>query len=239
MASTVLTDAKIFLAGRDFSGQSNAVALEYSADMLDATTFGQDTRINTAGLKSAVGSCAGHWDATDDTSVDPVAFARLGTADQPLVIAEDGDVGDTAYMKRVALGEYTLGGQIGELLPFSLTFEGTDGQPLVRGKLFHNASATGNVTGTAINLGAITASQFVYAALHVFSGTGDLVVQVQSSADEAFTSPQVRIAFATVGTATPVATEWARLAGAITDPWWRITATNPATRNFAVAVGIQ
>lgn len=240
MASSVLNDAKIFLAGYDFSAQSNTVALAYAADMLDATTFGQTTRINTAGLKSAVGSAAGHWDATATTSVDPVSFARVGTADLPLAIAEDGDVGDTAYLKRVTLGQYSIGGQIGELLPYSVTFEGTDGQPLVRGALLHNASATGNVTGTAIELGAVGASGYLYAALHVFSGSGEFIVKVQSASDEVFTSPNDRITFSTVATGTAVASEWAtRVAGAITDTWWRVTATNPATRNFAVAVGIQ
>lgn len=240
MASTILTDAQIFLAGYNFSGQSNAVALDYSSDMLDATTFGNTTRINAGGLKSAVGSAAGNWDSADSTAVDPVTFARVGTADLPLVIAEDGDVSDIAFLKRVTVAEYTVGGQVGELLPFSLTFEGTDGQPLVRGKLFHNASATGNVTGTAIQLGAVSATQYLYAVLHVFSGSGSFDVLVQSASDEAFTTPTTRITFTNVATGTAVASQWAtRVAGAITDTWWRITATNPATRNFAVAVGIQ
>lgn len=240
MASTVLNDAQIFLAGHNFSGQSNAVAVEYAADAKDGTTFGNDTRINAAGLKSAVGNFSGFWDSSDTTAVDPVVFARIGTADLPLVIAQDGAVGDVAYLKRVMLGEYGMDGQIGELLPFSVTFEGTDGHPLVRGKLFHNASATGNVTGTAIQLGAVSSTQHVYAALHVFSGSGSFDVLVQSSADQAFTVPTTRITFTNVATGTAVASEWAtRVAGAITDQWWRITATNPATRNFAVAVGIR
>lgn len=240
MASTVLTDAQIFIAGHNFSGQSNAVALDYSADMLDATTFGQTTRINAGGLKSVVGNVAGNWDSSATTAVDPVSFARIATADVPVVIAEDGDVGDTAYLKRVVPSEYTVGDQIGELLPFSVGFEGSDSHPLVRGKLFHNGSATGNVTGTAIQLGAVTASQFLYAALHVMSGSGAFIVKVQSASDQAFTTPNDRITFSTVATGTAVASEWGtRVAGAITDTWWRITATNPATRDFTVAVGIQ
>lgn len=241
MASLVLRDAKILIAGHDFSGQMNAVALEYSADMLDETAFGATTRINKGGLKSVVGSAAGHWDSASTTAVDPVLFARIGTADVPVVISPDGgQASEVAYLLRAIHAEYSVGGAVGELLPFSVSMEGSGGQPLIRGTMMHNASATGNVTGTAYQLGAVSATQFLYAALHVFSGSGAFTVLVQSSADQAFTTPNTRITFATVATGTAVASEWAtRVAGSITDTWWRISATNPATRNFAVAVGIQ
>lgn len=241
MSSLVLTDARILIAGHDFSAQMNAVALDYSADMLDETTFGQTTRINKGGLKSVVGSVAGNWDSSSTTAVDPVLFARIGTADVPVVIAPTGGAaGGLAYLLRAIHSEYTVGAQVGALLPFSVSMEGSGGQPLIRGQVLHNASATGNVTGTAFQLGAVGATQFLYAALHVFSGTGSFIVKVQSSADQAFTTPNDRITFATVATGTPVASEWAtRVAGSISDTWWRVTATNPATRNFSVAVGIQ
>lgn len=241
MSSLALTDAKIFIAGHDLSGQMNAVALEYSADLRDETTFGATTRINKGTLKSVVGSAEGFWDSAATTSVDPVLFARVGTSDQPVVIVpQGGTVGNVSYLFRAIHTEYTVGGADGDLLPFSVAMEGNGGQPLVRGQLFHNASATGNVTGTAIQLGSVSATQFVYAALQVFSGSGTFIVKVQSASDEAFTSPNDRITFTTVATGTAVASEWAtRVAGSITDTWWRVTATNPATRNFAVAVGIQ
>ena len=241
MASQVLTDSKLFVAGYDLSGQMNALALDYSAEMLDATTFGNTTRINAGGIKSVAGSHQGLWDSSAATAPDPVLFSRVGTADVPVVIGpEGGDFGDLAYLFRAVHSEYTLGGAIGDLLPFSVLMAGSGGQPLIRGRLLHNGSASGTVTGTAYQLGAISATQFLYAALHVFSGTGSFVVKVQSAADEAFTSPTDQITFATVATGTAVAAEWAtRVAGAVTDTWWRVTATNPNTRNFAVAVGIQ
>lgn len=240
MSSLVLNDAKLFVAGHDLSGQMNALALEYGADMLDETTFGQTTRINKGGLRSVVGNHQGLWDAALTTSVDPVLFARIGTEDVPVVIAPAGAAGDVAYLFRAIHSEYAPGGAIGELLGFSVSMEGSGGQPLVRGKLLHNGSATGNVTGAAFQLGAVGAAQFLYAALHVMSGTGSFIVKVQSDDAEAFTTPTDRITFATVATGTPVAAEWAvRVAGSITDTWWRISATNPNTRNFAVAAGIQ
>lgn len=241
MSTLAFTDCKAFVAGHDFSGQSNAVALTYGAEMLDETTFGATTRINKGGLKSVVGSVEGFWDSASTIAVDPVYFARVGTADQPIVIVpESGTVGNVSYLFRAVHSEYTIGASVGDLLGFTVNMEGSGGQQLIRGKLLHNASATGNVTGTAVNLGAVGASQYLYAALHVFSGSGALAVTVQGAADSAFTTPNTLITFATVATGTAVASEWAvRVAGSITQTWWRITATNPATRNFAVAVGIQ
>lgn len=241
MASLLFNDAKIFIAGHDLSGQTSATALEYGADMLDNTTFGATTRINKGGIKSVVGSHQGFWDSADAYAVDPVLFARVGTADVPVVIGpEGGAVNALAYMMRAVHAEYTVGGQVDELLPFSVSMEGTGGQPLIRGRLLHNASATGNVTGTAVQLGAVTSTQYLYAALHVFSGSGAFTALVQSASDQAFTTPNTRITFSTVATGDVVASEWAtRVAGPVTDTWWRVTATNPATRNFAVAVGIQ
>lgn len=240
MSSLALTNVKLFAAGHDLSGQMNAVALQYGADMLDATTFGATSRINAAGLKSIVASHQGLWDATATTSVDPVLFNRIGTADVPVVISPDGgEVGEVAYLFRAIHAEYSPGGSVGELLSYSVSLEGTGGQPPVRGVMLHNGSATGDVTGTAVQAGAVGASSFLYAALHVMSGTGDFTVKVQSDNASNFPTPTDRITFTQVGTATAVASEWAtRVAGAITDDYWRIVATNPNTRNFAVAIGI-
>lgn len=241
MAAQALIDARIYIDGHDLSAQANAVALEYAADMKDATTFGQTTRIHTAGLKSVVASVAGHWDSSATTAVDPALFARLGTEDVPVVIAPAySAAGDIAFLFRAVHAEYSLDGQVGELFPFTANLEGTGGQPLVRGLFLHNGSATGNVTGTAIQLGSLSATQYLYAALHVMSGTGALIVKIQSAPASNFASPTDRFTFATVATGTPVASEWAaRVAGAITDTWWRVSVTNPNTRNFTVVAGIQ
>lgn len=238
MPSLVLTDAKLFIAGRDLSGQMNALALEYAADMLDATTFGVGTRVNAGGLKSVVANHQGLWDASTVNAPDPAIFDNIGVADVPVIIAPSPAVGDTAFLFNAVHREYVPGGSVGELFSFSVALEGASNQQLTRGALLHNGSATGNVTGTAVQLGAVSALQRARAVLQVMSGTGAFTVLVQSASDQAFTTPNTRITFATVLTGTPVASESASVAGAITDTWWRITATNPNTRNFAVAVGI-
>lgn len=241
MASTVLRDAKIYLGGYDFSAQMSAVALEHSAEMLDETTFGQVTRINKGGLQGIVGSCEGLWDSTEDVGVDPVQFARVGGAKLPVILSPDGgQVGERAYLFESVTSEYSPGGAVGELLRFSLSMEGGNGQPLVQGQIMQTGSESGDVTGTAFQLGAVSAAQHIYAALQVFSGDGDFTAKLQSDTEEAFgDDPTDRITFTEVDDLVAIASEWARLAGAITHTWWRVVATNPSTRNFVVAVGIK
>jgi hypothetical protein len=239
MSSLALTDAKIYVNGTDLSGQLNQVALEYAADTLDATTFGSTTRVNAGGLLAVNSAVEGLWDSSTAAAPDPIIFANVGTADLPVVIVPQGaTVGNIAYLFRAMRASYKPGGSVGELFKFSASMMGSGGQPLVRGKLFYSGSATGNTNGTAIQLGAVASGKYIYAAIHVFSGSGSFVAKVQSDDNSGFTSATDQITFATVATGTAVASEWKRLAGPITDDYWRITVTNPATRNFAIAIGI-
>lgn len=240
MSSLKFTDCKVYLAGYDLSGQLNQASLDYAAAVLDETTFGATTRTNKGGLLSANGAVEGLWDSSSATAPDPVIQARIGVSDLPTVMVPQGaTIGNIAYLFRTLGAKYSQGSPVGGLLKFSLALPGTGGQPLVRGKLLHCASASGNVTGTSVQLGAVSSTQFAYGALQVLSGSGSFVVKVQSASDQAFTSPTDRITFAAVATGTAISSEWSSFTGPTTDTWWRITATNPATRNFVVAVGIQ
>ena len=241
MPSLALNDVKLFAAGHDLSGAMNACALEYAADLLDETTFGQTTRINKGGIKSVVANHQGFWDAGIATAVDPSVFARVGLEDMPIIIGPEGGAFNAlAYLFRAIHAEYAIGaGVVGELLPFSVAMEGTGGQPLVRGRVMHNASATGDVTGTGLQLGPIGASQQLYATLQVFSGSGTFIALVQSAAAADFVGAITRFTFSTVATGTAVQSQWGQATLVTSHTWWRIIATNPATRNFVLAIGIQ
>lgn len=232
----VIIGREVFLAGYRLTSQLRSHAESFSTAELDATVYSDDaTMINEPGLKGYGISGEGFWDAT---GIDVPIEDRIRTRNvvHTLCLA-DGSVGSRAASLQAMIGEYEIGGSMGELFSVSYAL-GNMGSPL-RGQILHNASATGNVTGTAVQVGAVTATQSVYAAFHVFSGTGELVVKVQSASDEAFTSPNDRITFATVLTGTAQASEWSTAAGAITDTWWRVTATNPNTRDFAAVIGIH
>lgn len=235
MAVTLHAKQEILLAGTRFTAQTNAIAEAMSTAELDATVYGNDTVIHAPGLKGYGVSLNGFWNPAEDKVIDDnwrgrnIPFSLLVT---------NGLAGTPARSFKSMWAKYELGGKIGELVKASLDMGAMDAP--VYGSVLHNASATGNVTGTAFELGAIEATESLYGILHVFSGTGSFVVKIQSASDEAFTSPNDRITFATIATGTPTGSEWAKLGpGAITDTWWRAVATNPNTRDFAVIAAIQ
>lgn len=244
MASSVLTDCKLYVASFDMSGDMNALALTNSADMLDGTTFGATTRINKAGLKSIVAQHEGLWDSDGTDEPDDVFFSRIGTADVPVTICPvAGADGEVAYLFRAVHSNYTPGAAVGELYAFSVNMEGSDGAPLVRGMVLQPASAkTATSTGTARELGAVSATQRLYGSLHVIAASGTnptLDVVVASDTAEAFPSTATQLTFAQK---TAIGSDWQTAAGAITDTWYRVSytigGTNPSF-TFVVAVGIK
>lgn len=127
MSVIVLKNAKILLGGLDVSGQSNRVALEYSAEALDATVFGASTRTMKGGLKVARATGAGFWEA-GTTGVDELLFAGVGTDDVvltlfPEAIVEGSTSTGAGFAFKVTQSQYTLGGAVGDLLPFDFAVE--------------------------------------------------------------------------------------------------------------------
>lgn len=244
MASSALIDCKLYVASFDLSGDMNALSLTYAAEMRDGTAFGNTTRINKAGLKSIVAQHEGLWDSDGTDEPDDVFFSRIGTANVPVTISpQTGADGEVAYMFRAAHSEYAPGASVGELFAFSVSMEGDDGAPLVRGMILQPATAkTATGTGTARQLGAVSATQKLYGALHVIAASGTaptLDVVVASDNAVGFPSPASQLTFAQ---RTAIGSEWKTASGAITDDWFRVSftigGTNPSF-TFVVAVGIR
>jgi hypothetical protein len=223
-----LTDARLWMDAWNLSGDLNKIALQYGAELQDATTFLNAARARRAGLKDVALALEGFWNGGVD-QVDEVLFNRIGVADVPVtVVPSAGAVGDIGFSFRAALGQYAPGASVGEMFKFSVDAEGS-ADLLFRGHLLHNGSQSGNGNGTAVNEGAVGASQKLYAVLHVLdvTGGGTWTIKVQSDDAQGFASAIDRITFAAV---TAKGSQWATpLAGAISDTWWRV--------NFAVAGG--
>lgn len=242
MATQVLTDPKLYVGEYDLSGDLNAVALNYAAEMLDATAFGQTTRIHKGGLKTVGLSGEGFWSGGSDL-VDDALFAKIGVADVPVTVVPAGEtVANPCYLFRCIHGSYAPGADIGEMLRFSVSAEGSGGVGAVRGQVLHVGSETATGAGTKVQVGAVTAGQTLYAALHVLTVSGTsptLDVVLQSDADASAGGETGRITFAQ---ATGITSEWASVAGAITDTYWRasftIGGTDTPTFEFILAVGI-
>lgn len=241
MSSFVLNDCTVWLAGHDFTTDSNSLSLAVEVDEQENTTFGNGGwRSRIGGLRSASVSLEGFWQA-GDASIDDATFSTLGTRNEVATFTPDGDVGSVAYTMQATKFSYEMLGSVGEVTPFSLEASSSEGSSgLVRGLL---AAAKGNVSatgafGSPVNLGAGAAGQYLYLAFHVFSAGTTISVKVESDDAEAFTDP-TDVASATVGPITTAGGMWMTRvdASSITDTWFRVNAT-ACTGTFSVAAAL-
>lgn len=238
MATFVLTNPKCWLHGYELQGVLSTLALRSGAELKDATAFGDATRTRKGGLHTVEAQLEGYY---EPAAIDAQLFSRVGSVDVPFTAAPEnaGTAGVRAFAMLAALGEYRLGGELGEMTPLSLPLQ--SGGPLVRGLIVHNAARTSTAAGTAYQLGQVAAGQKLYAALHVTaaSAADTLDVIVESDDAEGMASPSSRAAFTQ---ATAITAEWKEVAGAITDDWWRVSWTIAGTSpsfSFAVFLGIK
>lgn len=233
MASQVLTNTKVWVDDLDVSGQLNAIAVEYGVEALDDTVFGDGTRSNTGGLKTTTMSHEGYWAA----GTDEKAFSKIGGSTVVTIAGAGSAVGDSAYLAETLTTTYSPSAAVGELLGFSLEMEAAG--PLIRGALLANQTATGSANGTPVQLGATTAAQSLYGALHVTSlATGAvLTVKIQSDSASGFASPTDKITFTAASGVTTA--ELKSAAGANADTYYRASWTlTGGSGSFIVSAGI-
>lgn len=244
MSIDILRDCKLWLDRFALHGDMNALGITLASDLQNNTTFGMTTRSRAGGLKTVVARHEGFWNGGTD-QVDEVLFNRLGLADVPMTIApQTGAEGEVAFSFKSTESEYAPGGAIGEMHRFSVGGESSSG-PLVHGVILRNVSlaAAATVNGSAFLIGAASATQRLYAAVHVLSltGGGTLDVKIQSDDAVGMASPTDRITFAQVS-AGANRSQWAELAGPVTDTYYRVVTTLAGaapTADVIVVFGIQ
>lgn len=246
MGTFAANNITTWFSGYDMTGDLNSTALAMSYDALEDTAFGDQARSRVAGLEDCQLSEAGFWQSgAAGAAIDPVAFAALGGASRSVSNSVDGLDSSVAYFYRAKSFNYQMFGKIGELVPFSLTAQSARGTGLaavaaVRGRVMKGkgtASATG-VSGTAFQLGAVTSGQFLYAAFHEFAVGTTITAVLESAPDNTFGSATTRMTF---GPITTVGDTWGtRVAGAITDPWYRLRVTAvTGSHTIACVAGIK
>jgi hypothetical protein len=243
MAIFTATDARIYLAQFSLGAFSRSVELTHKAAALDATTFGNTTKVHLAGLKEINLSFSGYQDyalLAPDAAFD----SKFAIVDAPVTLSPDGgEVGETAYFFKALHAEYTpMSATIGEMAPFSASASASSGK-LVRGVIAATGSKTSTAAGTSQTLGAVSATQSIYAAMHILSVTGTnptLDMIVQSDADDNWgAGATTRVTFTQ---ATAAGSQFLSAAGPVTDTYWRVSwtigGTATPTFNIVVAIGI-
>lgn len=244
MARFVLTNVRAFAGGADLTSASNQIEISSEVEDKDVTNYGSAGFTEVlGGLGSAEISGEGQWEAGDSGMIDDATWADLGGRGPWTIGPVGASVGDLAYFTYALRTSYQLGGQVGDVAPW--TASAMSSWPLVRGQIAHppGTARTASGTGTGLELGAVTAGRRLYASVHVLSVAGTstptITARVESDVDNTFSSPVTQLTFTA---ATAQGGEILRTDGtAITDTWWRVAWTISGTDPnflFAAALGI-
>ena len=221
MATFVQTNVGLLYGGYDLSSTVfNAIGLSMGSDAVDDTVYGDTFVSNTPGLSSVTLEGEGYWSSTEDAAL----FSSLGTDDTVVTVTPvDQAAGSPALFCKLTASEYNpITGSIGEMAAFKLTGEGR-GEKAVSGEILVVPATYTSSSESATNasIGAVSATQSVYSALHVTAASGTLDVIVESAPSN-WSGESTRITHTQFGA---IGAEMKSTAGAITDAYWRVKYT--------------
>lgn len=125
MATVVYKSAKILVEGNDISAELNELNTTYGVEVLDVTTFGQDTRVHKGGLSMATIDGAGYTDYA--LLAANLLYTLLASDDAIVAVWPNGITEGSAtgfMMKSVESDIDVLAGPVGSLLAIKFSFEG-------------------------------------------------------------------------------------------------------------------
>ena len=234
------TNCGIYLDGYDLSGDFNALSIVTELDAHDVTTWRDsevvEAKIMEPGLPKSSVEFGGYW-RSDTAGPDKILRDRFAVKDGVLLVVTGLATaeGASAYLLSASQGRYAATPEVEKVIEYHGSFFGTANRPGMGGSLLHpKASRASSGTSTPLNLGAIGSSGALHGVLQVFSGTGTLDATIQSDALVGFGSPADILAFTQ---ATGLTAQYATLAGAVADPWWRVAYTITGGP-FVFAVGM-
>lgn len=242
MAVVAFTDGRVYAGGVNLSGHANQVTLDLSATELDRSSVSSTWDQTVLGRRRAAMECTSFYEA--GAGYPDSLFDSLGVANQVVSLLPDGDEGGVGYSVQAVPVQHTVGAPAGELMTVQFSARG-DITRAIRGTVMHDdvTSRTSTSTGTARQLGAVSATQRVYSALHVLSVSGTnptLDVTIESDTASNFPSTTTRL---THTQKTAIGADWKSAVGAITDDWWRVKwtigGTGSPTFQFVVIVAIH
>ncbi len=230
---TVLNDCRAYLDEFDLSGQANRLGAGGTTTMQEKTSFASGGwREFEPGLRK--GKLELQTYLNEDLTDDGLWIGTELVVSSFVVDDAEFSVG---YCTTGSVAELGQEATVGNLLMQPITIDGSG--VMFRGELLlPKAAQTSAGNGSSRQLGAVAATETVFANLHVFAVTGGSVtVTVESDTATEFPSTATQLSFAA---ASAVGSESVSAAGAVTDTWWRVAWTQTASSaTFAVVVGIQ
>jgi hypothetical protein len=241
MAKFVFNDGKVFSGGYDLSSHITSVNLDITAEELDATTINSGGfRSKLGGLKDSTLQMDGFYEAGENKP-DALLGASVGN-ELIVTTVPDAGVGNTAYFMKSRLFSYQMFGAVGEIAPFSIS-KSQSSDKVVQGKIEIDGDLTATGNSTGLQLGAVGATERIYAAIHctAVSGTSTptITFKLQSDDNASFTSPTDVITFSDI---TAIGADFQSAAGAITDDYFRLNYTiSGSSPSFSIhaTIGIE
>lgn len=235
--AVLLSDCSILLGPYQVKRSVNQIELTAAREKLASGRMGDTANVSAHGLQQITSSLSGFW-ASDaiaaSTEIDPQIWPRIDAAQTPAAwpltvcppyapAATPGANGNVCYIVQTKQFDWTLGGAHGALAPFTVGSECYSGGFYRGTVMLPEASVTATTTGSIVQLGALSATQKLVAALHVTAiNGGSWVLTVESDNGVGFATPTVR---ATFTAATTITTQVIETNGAITDDYWRCVLT--------------
>ncbi len=234
----ILKNVRSWVGGFDMTTDLAEVNVELSREEQDDTRFqvvgAGGARARLAGLEDVSASLTGFYTG-GDSGVDKNMFdGWSGGLEEPWTIAPDGVEGQPAYVFRGGRFKYNIGDAVGNNHKISTDVMGTNGETAVYRGLVTKTRGTVNATGatgTGVQLGAVAADQYLYCVLHVFSIGTTITAVLESDNANTFGSAATQLTF---GPITAVGATELRVAGPITDDWYRLRVT-AITGSFSIA----
>lgn len=125
MATVVYRDAYVLLDGAALQGELNELTVEAGAESQDGTTMGQTTRIRKGGLLTARISGSG-LAALGTNAAEDMLTQRVASDVVLSVFANgitEGSHTGAGFAMLGMIPEFSMGGAVGVLLPFSFAAE--------------------------------------------------------------------------------------------------------------------
>lgn len=231
LTPTVLTDVRLFTGGCDLTSANNKLEFSAEVDEKDVTVFrssgtGQHWTSVLGGIAKGSVSASGFWSAGTSDQVDDNLWPGMGGVGAWSWCPSTADLGAVGWLTQALQADYKILGAPGDVAPWEANASTTGA--IARGVVLHPPGTARTTTGngTGVQHVAVSASQYLYANLHVLSVSGTstptLTVTVQSDSDNTFASPTTQISFTA---ATAVGGQALRTAGPITDTWYRVAFT--------------
>jgi len=119
MPTIIYRNAQLLFDGSELSGTLHDLAIEYSAELVDTTVMGNDTRVRKGGLFTGKMSGKGYFDTV--IAIEQIMFSNIGVDDTILSIFPDGVTeGSTTtgmgYAMKCTVDTFYVGGTDGALL---------------------------------------------------------------------------------------------------------------------------